>query len=174
MSLRNTLFFVCLIVSVLCLAAGYAVAGQWVGAGAAILIGPAWVFARKYPASWLPLICLLASVGLAVMGRLSGSPALLMICGAGVALAVWDLLILIDAMGNHPSGEQPRKHEKRHIQSLALALGSGLLLACFGRSVNLQIPFAILVLFIALLLFGLDRTWVYLKRSVAKVDENHG
>jgi len=174
MSLRKTPFYVCLIVSVLCLAAGYGIAGQWVGAGAAILTGLAWLFARKHPASWLPLICLLASAGLAVIGRLTGSPALLMICGAGVSLAAWDLLFLQDAMGNDPFGEQTRQHEKRHLQSLALALGSGLFLACLGRSLDFQIPFAIVVLFIVLVLFGLDRVWGYIKKSAGKVDENHG
>jgi hypothetical protein len=166
MSLRNTLFFICLMVSVLCLAAGYGFAGQWIGAGAAILSVPAWLVARKYPASWLPFICLLVSVGLAVIGRLTGSPALLTICGAGVALAAWDLLLLNGAMGKNPSGEQTRQYEKRHVQSLAVLPASGLLLACLGHFFSLQIPFAILVVFIALVLFGLDRTWGYIKKGM--------
>ena len=71
MALRKTFFVVCLVISVLCLAAGYGIAGQWIGAVMAIITGLAWLLARKYPASGLPLICLLASVCLAVVGQLN-------------------------------------------------------------------------------------------------------
>ncbi len=86
---RKILFFICMIFSVFCLAAGYSIAGQWIGACASILMVPAWLFVRKHPGTWLPSICLFASVGLAVAGRLTGSPSWLMICSSGIALAVW-------------------------------------------------------------------------------------
>ena len=156
---RKVLFFVCMILSVFCLAAGYAIARQWIGACAAILIVPAWLFVRKHPGTWLLSICLFASVGLAVTGRLTGSPSWLMICSSGIALAVWDLLFLDDAMGSKSSNEQSRRYESRHLQSLALALGSGLLVAFLGRLLNLQIPFIAMMLLIALLIFGFERIW---------------
>jgi hypothetical protein len=164
MTLRKTLFVVCLVVSALCLAAGYGISGQWVGVLVAIITGLAWLLARKYPASWLPLLCLLMTVGLAVAGRLTGSPPFLMICGSGVALAVWDLLFLDVALGSHSSGEQARQYEGKHLQSLALALGSGLLVTFLGRLLNLQIPFVLLMLFIALAIFALDRVGGYIKK----------
>ena len=169
MALRKTFFVICLVVSMLCLAAGYGIAGQWIGAVIAIITGLAWLLARKYPASWLPHICLLASVCLAVVGRLTGAPPLLMICGSGLALAVWDLLFLDDALGSHSSGEQTRRYENKHLQSLALALGSGLIVAFLGRLLNLQIPFVILVLFVVLVVFGLDRVWGYIKKRANRV-----
>jgi hypothetical protein len=165
MASRKTLFVVCLVASVLCLAAGYAIAGQWVGAVVALITGLAWLLARKYLASWLPLICLLASIGLAVVGLLIGSPALLMICGSSVALVVWDLLLLDAALENNPPREQTRRYENKHLQSLALALGSGLLAAFLGRLLSLQIPFVVLILFVALTIFGLDRVWGYIKKA---------
>ena len=97
----------------LCLAAGYGIAGQWIGAVIAIITGLAWLPARKYPDSGLPLICLVVSVCLAVVGRLTGSPPLLMICGSGFALAVWDLVFLDDALGSNSSGEQTRQYERQ-------------------------------------------------------------
>ena len=125
----------------LCLTAGYGIAGQWIGAAIAIITGLAWLLARKYPASGLPFICLVVSVCLAVVGQLSGSPPLLMICGSGFALAVWDLIFLDDALGSNSSEEQTRQYESKHLQSLALALGFGLLIAFLGRLLNLQDPF---------------------------------
>ena len=49
MSLRKTFFILCLVVSMLCLAVGYGIAGQWIGAVTAIVTGLAWLLARKYP-----------------------------------------------------------------------------------------------------------------------------
>ena len=164
MTLRKSFFVICLVVSMLCLAVGYGIAGQWIGAVIAIISGLAWLLARKYPFSWLPFICLLMSVGLAVAGRLTGSPPLLMICGSGVALAVWDLLLLDGDLGINSSGRPTRQYENKHLQSLALVLGFGLLVTFLGRLLNPQIPFVLLLLFVALVIFGLDRVVGYIKK----------
>jgi hypothetical protein len=165
--LRKTLFVICLVVSMLCLAAGYGIAGQWIGAVIAVITGLAWLPARKYPDSGLPFICLVVSVFLAVVGRLSGSPFLLMICGSGFALAVWDLVFLDDALGSNSIGEQTRRYENKHLQALALALGCGLIVAFVGRLINFRIPFMVMMLFVALLIFGLERIWGTIKKRSA-------
>jgi hypothetical protein len=165
MSLQKASFFICVIISALCLTTGYGVTAQWIGALVSILMVPVWLLARKYPSSWLPPICLLVSVCLAVVGKLTGAPSLLMIFGSGFSLAVWDLISLKAALGSNSSGEQTRQYENGHLRSLALALGSGLLVSSLGRLLNLQIPFIVLMLFTALALFGLDRVWVYIKRA---------
>jgi len=164
MALRKTFFVVCLFVSLLCLTAGYGFAGQWIGAAIAITSGLAWLPARKYPLSWIPHICLITSVGLAVTGQLTGTPPLLMICGSGFALAAWDLILLDGALGTHSAGEQSRRYEIKHIQSLALALGAGLLVAFLGGMLHLQIPFVAMLLFVALVIFGFDRLWGTIKK----------
>jgi hypothetical protein len=164
-SIRKTFFVVCLILSVLCLAAGYGSAGQWMGAIVAILMGPAWYLARKYPDSPLPFLCLSGSVGLAIVGKLIGSSSLWMIFGSAAALAVWDLLFLDSALEKYSSMERTRQYENKHLQALMLALGSALLATVFGRWVNIQIPFIVLILFLAFLLFALDRVWGYIKKT---------
>ena len=164
MSLRKTFFVICQVLSILCLAIGYGIVGHWIGAVIALLAGFAWLLARIYPASGLSLICLLVSVGLAVAGVLTGSLPWLMISGSGFALATWDLLLLDTALGNNASGEQTKRYESKHLQSLALTLGSGLFMAFFGRFLNLQIPFVVLLLFVFLVIFGLDRIWGYIKK----------
>jgi len=68
-------------------------------------------------------------------------------------------------LGSNPgSGVQTRQYESKHLQSLVLALGSGLLMAFLGRFLNLQLPFVIVMLFIALVIFGLDRAYGYIKK----------
>jgi hypothetical protein len=153
-----------MISSTLFLATGYGIARQWIWALAAILMVPAWLFARKYADTWLPLLCLLASVGLAVIGMLIRASPVLMILSSGSSLAVWDLLLLDAASGINSPGEQTRQYEIKHIQSLALALGSGFLLAFLGRLLTLQTPFALLILFVVLAIFGLDRAFGNIKK----------
>ena len=158
MPLRKTLLIICLIISVLCLAAGYALTGKWLGAALAILTGPAWLLARKYQESWLLFICLLISVGLI------GAIPLLMIFGSGIALAVWDLVFLDIGLGSDSSGEQTCRYENKHLQVLAMALGFGLVVTSLGRFINLQIPFIVMILLIAFTMFALDRVWTYIKK----------
>ena len=149
---------------VLCLATGYGIAKQWVGAIIAVLLAPAWWLARKHPASPLPFICLLVSVGLAVAGRLIGSPPLLMIFDSAIALVVWDILLIDSALGSHSLIAQTRQYERQHLQSLMLALACGLIAALLGQLLTIQVPSMILILFIILLLFALDRVWVSIKK----------
>jgi hypothetical protein len=164
MALRKTFFAVCLAASVLCLALGYGLAGQWVGTVIAIITAGAWLLARKYPTSELPHICLLASTCLGVVGLLTGASPGLMIGGAAVALAVWDLLFLDVALGRDSSGEQTRRYENKHLQSLALALGFGLLGVFLGRLLRLEVSFFVVVVLVALAVYGLARVWDYIKK----------
>ncbi len=164
MSRPRILFAASLIVCVTCLATGFGIAGQWIGAIIVFVSGVAWFFVEKYPASGLALICLLVSICLAVIGCLVGSPPVLMIFGSGFALAAWDLLNLDHEMGSNPPGEQTRRYENRHLQSLALAIGSGLAVAVLGNGIRLQIPFVLLVICIGLAIFSLDRIWDNIKK----------
>ena len=163
MSIRKTLFVICLLFSTLSLAAGYGIARQWTGMIVAILLVPTWWLARRHPGSGLPGVCLSISVGLAVIGRLTGSPPLWMILGSAAALAVWDLLFLDSALGNTSPGLPTRQYENHHLRALLLALGSALLAILVGRFVTIQLPFVILLLSLAFLLFSLDRVWRTLK-----------
>ena len=165
MSLRKTLFVIGLSLFVLCLAVGYGIARHWIGVMIVNLLGPAWWFARKYPGSQLSLVCLLVSVGLAVVGRLLGAPPVFMIFGAAAALAVWDILLLDSALENHSWSEQTRAYENKHFQSLTLALGSGLFVALLGHLTKIELPFVLLMFFIIFILFALDRIWFYIRKT---------
>ena len=162
MFFRKALFVICVMISLLCLAAGYGIAGYPVGAALAILMAPAWWLAQKYAS--LPTVCLSVSVGLAVVGRLIGCSPAWMIFGSAAALAAWDLVLLDSALGNHSSGEPTRRYESRHLQSLLMVLGLALLAIVLGRFVTIQLPFIVLLLSLAFILFALDRVWGYIKK----------
>ncbi len=130
----------------------------------ALITGFAWLVAQKYLTSWLPLICLLASVCLAVIGVLTGALPWLMIGGSAVALAVYDLFLLDMALDSSSSGEQTRRYENQHLQSLTLAVGSGLLGVFLGRWLHLEVPFLVVVVFVAAAVFGLARVWGYMEK----------
>jgi hypothetical protein len=164
MPIRKVFFFICLSGSVFCLVAGYGIIRQWIGVVVAILTGLTWLLARKYLTLFLPSICLVMSVGLAVVGELMGSPSWLMICGSWFALATWDLLLLNNTFDSHLFGEQTQSYENKHLQSLILALGFGLFVSFLGRLFNLQLPFFVLALLVVLSMLGLDRFWGYLKK----------
>jgi hypothetical protein len=163
MTHRNIFLFASLAFSTFCLAAGYVLAGQWIGVMVALITGLTWLYARKNPALWLSHLCLLASVCLTMVGILAGGSPMLMLLGSGVALAVWDLVLLNNALKSSIFGGQTRRYENKHLQSLALAIGSGLLVALLGRWLHLEVPFVMLMLFVALVIFGLDRIWSYIK-----------
>jgi hypothetical protein len=162
---RKTLFVISLFFSTLCLAAGYGIARHWLGMSVALLLAPIWWLARKHPGSGLPWVCLSISVGLAVIGTLTGCPPLWMIFGSAAALAVWDLLFLDSALGNTSPGVPTHQYEGQHLRALLLALGSALLVIVAGRIVTIQLPFVVLLLSLAFLLFSLDRIWRILKKQ---------
>jgi hypothetical protein len=163
MSLRKPLLLLSLLISTVCLAAGFGSTGKWIGVLAAVLMVPAWLLAGRSANPWLAFLCLLASLGLAVTGRLLGAAPGLMIPGLAVSLAVWDLTGLDAALRNTSFGEQTRRYEKKHIQSLLLALGFGLFGALLGRLIDLHFPSILLMLLVACALFALDRVWISIK-----------
>jgi len=130
----------------------------------AIMTGLAWLPARKYPASGLPLACLLVSIGLAVVGRLTGAPPVLMICGSGIALAVWDLLLLDVALGSASLGSKPAAMRPAIFVRWRWRWGPD----CWRCSWVVGCSFRFLfhtVFLVVLVVFGLDRAWGYVKKT---------
>jgi hypothetical protein len=155
----KTYFVICLVLSTLCLAAGYGMAGKWVGVGIAFITGGAWLLTRKYPDTGLAHGCFVVSICLAVAGLLTGSPPFWMICGSAGALTVWDLALLEIALSGSAAGDRTLRFEKNHLQSLALAVGCGLTAAIVGGFLKFQVPFLVMLLLIGLLVFGFERIW---------------
>jgi hypothetical protein len=164
-SMRKTALIICLIFAALCPAAGYALTGKYPGVVASLLAGLLWLPARKNPHSWMPSILLIVSVTLSAAGLLIGLPFFLIVIGSVAALAGWDLLILNAELENSQSGEKTRQYESRHLQTLVLAVGFGIIATLLRYTANLRIPFFVMILLVAIMLFALDRIWGFLKKG---------
>ncbi|NMB55261.1 MAG: hypothetical protein GYA15_11220 [Leptolinea sp.] len=165
-SLSHILFLVCLVFYAILLSAGYAMIHQWLWLFIVLLSACAWLFIRKYSRTWLPVILLIVSTGLAAGGKLAGIPPVLAITGAGLALAVWDLSLMDAEMVEIPEDDQTRSAEMNHLRSLGLAAGGSVVLISVGHLLHLKMPFFFLVVLILGIILGLDRIWGYLKKKV--------
>ncbi len=148
----------CLTVGVVCLAVGYALAGQWI---LLALAGLAWLVA-VFVAGWFGTM-FIGFIGLAAAGVCTGAWPPLMMVGATLALASWDLA---DWEGFVAAGLPPEtlaRFEWRHYAYLTLALGGGLLAAILGRQVSFQLPFGVLAVLAILVLLGMDRALHFVK-----------
>jgi len=159
MPLRKILGFLCLILAALCMAIGYAIIGHGIAIATALVILPAWLAAYKWPSTWLPATALVVSVSLAAIGLCAGASPLLMLLGATLALANWDLAFLDHVQVGSSSTQAVTLLEKKHYQSLVLALGLALLAIITGRIIRFQIPFGGMILLVALAFLGLVRVW---------------
>lgn len=159
--LWKILRLVCPIAYALCLTIAYAQVGQWLVLGIVLLTFFIWLFTHWRPSSELSTTALVISVGLAAAGLLAGTLPFLMMLGATFALASWDL-----ALWEHTQSgifNSPAKtvvlFGRRHFQSLALALGLGLLAALAGPIIHFQLPLGGMILLVIAALFSLDRVW---------------
>jgi len=159
MAMRKLLKLACPIASAVCLAAGYASAGLWLGVLLAALVWAAWHFGAKWP----PTLMLIGSVAVAAVGVGAGASALWMLPGATLALAGWDLAHWDSFLGDDMPAEVESRLERKHYASVALALVPALLVAAAGQFIRLQIPFGVLVAVALVALLGLDRIWGWVK-----------
>jgi len=159
MRLRKFLRVIYPIACAACLAAGYALAAQWLALVLAAIVWLAW----RLTADRLPSVVLTVSVGAAAAGLVLGASPFLMIVAATLALAGWDAVRWDDFLAGDVSIEVETRLERMHSANLVLALGLALLAAMAGRLIHFQILFGILVGVVLLALLGLDRLWGLLK-----------
>jgi hypothetical protein len=150
---------ICILLSGLCLGAGFGASGQWVGLALEGITLAAWLAARGRENAWLGTVALVASSALAAVGLWAGGSPYLMLPGATLALASWDLTLFDHSLADNPPGPVVARLEWKHYQSLALVLGIGLMAAVAGRIILVQLPFVVLLLLVAVLVFCLERAW---------------
>ncbi len=165
MILRRTISLVCASMCTVSLAAGYATNGWGIVVMAVGSTGLAWWLAHKWPATLLPSVAFVISIAWGAAGLLTGAPALLLILSAAFALASWDLVRFNQILADNPISSTPTiaLFQNRHYCGLALTLGFGLLIVLAGRTIQVQISFVIMGLFVLLALFSIDRIWRALK-----------
>jgi hypothetical protein len=158
MILPRLLKWGCLTAGAVCLAAGFALIEQW---ELLALTGLVWL-AGVLVAGW-PGVVFVVLVVLAAVGVCAGAWPILMVLGATLALASWDLASWEGFVAGGLPAETVARIEWRHYAFLALALGAGLLAAILGRLVSFQLPFGILLVLAALLLLGIGQIWRLVK-----------
>ena len=145
---RNLPKLIVLAASVGCLAAAYGAAGQWAAAGLLLVPGLLLAFHGSPRAAWVPPVFLCGMISAAAAGALVGAPAFLLILGAALALAAWDLACFDRFLRRSGSLHAVNDLQKNHARSLVLAVGLGLGCAGGGLALSLRIPFAVMLLLV--------------------------
>jgi hypothetical protein len=159
MAFRKTLLLLCLVASAACLAVAYCLVGRRGGACAVILPGVVCLFRSRIPGRWLPPAFLSSMFCAAAVGLIAGASPHLMLPGAALALAAWDLMILDRLMTGSGSVHAARRLEMKHARSLFLALGLGLLSAEGGSLLSLRLPFLVMLLLVICVVYSLSRVF---------------
>jgi hypothetical protein len=134
--------------SVACLVAAYAAAERWAGAGLVIVPGLLLAFHRKPHAAWVPPVFLCGAIAAAAAGTFFGAPAYLLIPGAALALAAWDLACFNRFIQRSGSSDHIGGLRWRHTLTLLRAIGLALLIDLGGSALILRIPFALMLLLV--------------------------
>lgn len=164
MDLKERLFFICLTLAGLSLAASFYLNRQ-VPLALAVLFPVAGTFLARRPSlDWLAYFSLAGFVGLSAAGVLLDIPLIPMAIASTSALASWDLLL--DSQTVAPGGGAPSTglYTRLHLKSLGAALSLGLLGVGLSHWIHWKIPFVGMIVLVILTLFCLDHAMDYLKR----------
>ena len=140
----------CLAISSGCLAAGYILAGYWLIFLAFPLMSIAWLLTYKRSTFLSASILLSAYVILAAVGIIAELSSTLMVIACTVALASWDLLQVDQSASGYSPGKTNGVLEKYHLNSLALAVSTGLILSLISANISLQFPFVLIAILVLL------------------------
>jgi hypothetical protein len=142
------------ILSATSLTAGYLLAGAWVILPALLGVGLLFIIARRsseFQAASVPLV---GAFILAAVGVLMGLSFVLLVVGCVGALAGWDLMLFSQTVKSAAKREDISLLERRHDQSLAMAVAIGLLFSLTAANLALSLPFIVILLLCALALGG--------------------
>lgn len=153
MKVHSIIFYVCWVVSVGSLGAGYILGGYWLILPVFLAMGIFWLTLNRHSLFWSTTGLLLIDLALAVIGVTLNLSFYLMVVGCTAALARWDLAHFRHTMiDNHPLATDARL-ERFRLQSLATAVFTSLFLAFISSYINLQFPFGAMV-FLVLMALG--------------------
>lgn len=150
MESHSTLILTCLAISSGCLAAGYILAGYWLIFLAFPLMLIAWLLTYKRSTYLSASILLSGNVILASVGIIADLSSALMVIACTTALVSWDLLQLDQSASGYPLGKKNGALEKYHLNSLALAASTGLILSLISANISLQFPFVLIAILVLL------------------------
>jgi hypothetical protein len=158
------LFYTSLSLLSVCLLVGFIMAGQWIWVALAIFVSAGWYYVRRHKDQTLSDLLLVVSIGTAAAVKLAGGTGLLAILSAGLALAVWDLRCLDEALDGKGISRQTRLFETNHLKSWVWPWEQ--VGYCRSRAVGkMQIPFVLIFILTAATAYGLNRILSILEKK---------
>jgi hypothetical protein len=136
--------------SVACLCIAFAAAGQWPGGCAVASLGVILLFHGRTRRAWPGPLFLGGTTAAAAAAALAGAPAWLVVPGAALALAAWDVADFRRFLASDGSARPAGDLQRRHFASLGRALALGLVPAGGALALGVQMPFVVMLLLVIL------------------------
>jgi len=155
MRTRWAWFGFCLVVCAACTAFAYLLVGSTVILPALLLLALLSVVAKRKSRFWAVSTALTGVVILTAIGVAEGFSTDLLLMGVTAGLASWDLMLLQEKNGEVDHEELAASPENYHVRLLAVAVGTGWLLATLASRVKLDLPFAAVAALAAFVAVGL-------------------
>jgi len=155
MMIRSIILTVCLIITTVCLGAGYILAGYWLILPVFLAMLLFWIFTKNQPVFITASSLLVVFVILAVIGITADLSLILMIVACIAALVSWDLMQFNQGLVGNSLHKTNASLENNHLYSLGLAAFAGLTLALISSYINMQFPFVLILLLVLTTVGGL-------------------
>lgn len=153
MKYHKILFFICLVISIVMAAYGFYRIDSFPGIISVLTSGAAWFILHKK----VPYICLTVSIIIAVTGLILGVPKIFIFLYSGFSIASWDLALMDMNLSSNAHDQKSSLYQIIRLKLLALVLAAGFLTGVIILFLNLNIPFVLMILFICLAFFFIDR-----------------
>jgi len=155
--MTRILRFVCPILSVGFLAAGYFLNGLVWPAVGLLLFGVLWIVGLALCWTWVPPLGLYAAFGAAVFGLFQDLTAAFLIIASLLALLAWDLAEFFMRLKRGSPEDDTPTLEKRHLVRLALPVLAGGSLIAFTLTLHLKPTFEWMVILMFFAVWGIGR-----------------
>jgi hypothetical protein len=159
--------FVCPILSVGLLAAGYFLSGlDWPAVGL-LVIGVLWIVGLALRWDWVSPLGMFAASGAAALGLFLDLSAVFLIFAALCALLAWDLAEFSIRLRKISLEDDLATLEKRHLMRLVAVVLAGGLLSAFALTLRLKPSFEWIVILMFFAVWGIGRMvdWLLKKQS---------
>ena len=149
--------FVCPVLSVVLLAAGFILGGLvWFALGL-LFFGVLWMVALALRWDWFPLLALFVLFGIAAFGLFLGIPPALLISGAILAFVSWDLAGFHVRLSLAAPEDDLAGLERPHLLRLAVLTLVGGCLCALALTLHLKPSFEWLVILMFFSIWGIGR-----------------
>jgi len=159
--------FVCPILSVGLLAAGYFLSGlDWPAVGL-LVVGVLWIVGLALRWDWVSPLGMFAAFGAAALGLFLDLSPVLLISGALFALLAWDLAEFSIRLRLASPEDDVATLEKSHLLRLVAVVLAGGLLSAFALSLRLKPSFEWTIILMFFAVWGIGRVvdWLLTKQS---------